>query len=427
MTRRLDAIGGGERLKRRRMVPLAASGRIAGLVVIAAWGASVAGQGRYSIKGSCGAGVWAGRRRGLSLFGSLLAMALLGSLVLGVIVWLEDRSLEERERIAGTQLETLAHGVSAYVHSDFEVLVTTVGAGGLAISLADLRTAEVIPDGFGDVNALGRGFRVMVLPAAGRALDVVVAETVPAGDTLVPSAALLGDRFGGVRMGVVSPEAPTVLRGPTIDQDVSAFQSNFAGVPAQGALGVFARFDEGNVCGDQLYRIANTGCPDANRMETALDLGGNEIVDAGRVEAASLDVVEDMALGGELRVTGALTVGQSVDVTGEVTVAGEIEADSGVFTGTVSANRVESNTTVQTGTVTATGTVMAATVGVTGAVNAASARLGDLQSATVNASGVNARTVTAERVSANSLQTTGNITASSAGISRLTVGSCSGC
>ena len=357
-------------------------------------------------------------------------MALLGSLVLGVVVWLEDRALDERSRLAGGQLETLAHAVGGYVHSDFATLQPSVPASGLAIPLARLRTEGVLPDGFGDVNALGRGYRVMVLPAAGRpgTLDVVVSETVAAGDTLVPSAALLGQRFGGVRMGVVSREAPTRLRGPTLDVDVSAFQTNFGGVPATGALAVFARFDQGNVFGNQLYRMEIRGAAQLNRMETALDLGGNDILDAGLVEAESLDVTTDFETGGALIVVGALTVGRAVEVTGTIAATGAVSAESGRFAGTVAADTMRANDSIETATVMATGTVSAATVAATGSVTAGTATVGgDLQSGRMRAQRVNATTVSADTVTADVLNATGNIGAASAGISRLTVGSCSGC
>ena len=408
---------------------LRAAVRTTGWGRAAAWAPCLAGKGDG--RAMRDRGMKPGRRtlHGLSLFGSLLAMAVLGSLVLAVVVWLEDRSLEERERTAGAQLETLAHAVSAYVHSNFTTL-SPVGAGGMTISLTALESAKVLPDGFAQTSALGRSFQVMALPDPTDAdvIHVVSAEIVGAGDTLVPSGALLADRFGGVRMGVVTAAAPTRLQGPTLDVDVSAFQAGFAGALAQGALGVFERFDHQSVFGDELYRVAIPGFDEGNLMETALDLGGNEIVDAGRVEAESLDVVDNFELGGELIVTGALTVGQAVDVTGELKVGGLMEADSGVFTGAVSANLLESETSVNAETVTATGRVTADTVGVTTEVAVAgTATFGNLQSGTVDAQGVTATNVTAERVSALSLQTSGNIAASTAGISRLTVGSCSGC
>ena len=369
-----------------------------------------------------------GRRRtqGLSLFGSLLAMALLGMIVLGVIVWLEERSLEDRARAAGSWVETVTHAVSSYVNSRFATLLPTVGTG-LTITLAQLQADGALPDGFSERNALGRGLQVMVLPAGTNALQVLVAETLPAGDTLVPSAALLGERYGGVRMGVVAPEAPTQLRGPTIQVSVANFQGTFAGVPQAGALGALMRFDHQSVCGDQLYRVQNTGCVDANTMETALDLGGNDIVDAKRVEAESFDVAENIETGGELIVTGLLTVGQALEVTGEVTVAGEMSAQTGAFTGTVTTQNVQANEHVQTGTLTATGTVTAATVSATGAMTAGTATMGDFQSATMDAQVVNATNVTADRAGIDTMQATGHMTAASAGISRLTVGSCSGC
>ena len=140
-----------------------AAARTTGSGRAAAWAASLAGMGQGTVKRD--RGMRPGRRtlHGLSLFGSLLAMAVLGSLVLAVVVWLEDRSLEERERTAGAQLETLAHAVSAYVHSNFTTL-SPVGAGGMTISLTTLETAKVLPDGFAQTSALGRSFQVMALP-----------------------------------------------------------------------------------------------------------------------------------------------------------------------------------------------------------------------------------------------------------------------
>ena len=361
-------------------------------------------------------------RRGFSLFGSLLAMALLGTLILSVIVWLEDRALEERERTAGTQLETMAHAVSSYVNSNFPDLVGTVPR---EITRAEL--SGVLPVGFGDVDALGRSFRVLAVSGGADVMDVLVTEHwSDAGDTLVPSAALLAPRYGGVRMGVVAPEAPSMLRGPTISRNVSDFQAAF-GDPRSGALAVFARFNHESVFGGQLYRIDIPGFADGNLMETDLDLGGNDIVDAGMVGAEFLEVVENIETGGELIVTGSLMVGQAVAVTGALTVAGEMTAESGKFLGAVEAESLESHTSVEAVTVTATGTLTADTVSATGSATAGSARFGDLVSETFNVGAVVATNVSAERVSSGSLETTGNIVAATAGISSLVVGSCSGC
>ncbi len=353
-------------------------------------------------------------------------MALLGTLVLGVVVWLEERALEERARVAGSQLETLAHATSSYVNSDFPDLLASVGVGRIIV-LQDMRNAGMLPEGFAVRNALGRGFQVMMRPVGTRGLDVLVAETLPGGDQFVPSVALLGERFGGVRMGVVAPEAPTFLRGPTIDVAVGGFQTQFGGVPGRGALGVLMRFDHERVYGDQLYRVAIPGFDEANQMKTALDLGGNDIVDVRRLEAESFDVEEDIETGGELVVTGLLTVGQAVEVTGEATIAGEMSAQTGNFDQTVTATTMEALKHIEAETVTATGTLTGKTVTATGTMTADSAVMGNLQSRTMDASAVSATSVTAEIVGVDTLGAAGHMTADSAGISRLTVGSCSGC
>ena len=363
-------------------------------------------------------------RRGLSLFGSLLAMALLGTLILSVVVWLEDRALEERERTAGTQLETMGHAVSSYVNSNF---VDVLGSVPREIARSEL--SLVLPVGFGDTDALGRELKVYAIAGPDAdSVDVLVAQVwSDLEDTLVPSAALLAPGYGGVRMGVVWPDAPTMLQGPTIRQSVSGFQSAFGGDPQAGALAVFARFNHESVFGSQLYRIEIPGFPDGNVLETNLDLGGNDIVDAGMVGAERLEVVEDIETGGELIVTGALMVGQAVNVTGKLSVSGEMTADRGTFLGAVKAESLEAVTSVEAVTVTATGTVTAETVSVFDSVSAGSANLDNLVSSIFDAGVVTATDVTAERLSSGSLETTGDIRALTAGISRLVVGSCSGC
>ena len=103
---------------------------------------------------------------------------------------------------------------------------------------------------------------------------------------------------------------------------MSAFQAAFGGAPAVGALAALRRFDHQAVYGGRLQRIALPGFPEANRMETDLDMGGNAITGAGRLSAASLTLSGDLEAGGDIAVTGDLTVGQAVRVAGTVEAAG---------------------------------------------------------------------------------------------------------
>ena len=210
-------------------------------------------------------------------------------------------------------------------------------------------------------------------------------------------------------MGVVEPVDATPqphdlrIRGPAIDADVTDFQGadfngdgTADGLPAGYALAVLMEFDEEDVCGDQLYRKA-TVCTNGTRMETALDMGGHDIVDAGSIAGQSMTLSAELSAA-SLEVAGAVTVGQGLEVDGAATFGGTLET---------------------TGSASVTGVVTAASLTVTGAVTVASASV---------TSGVTAASATVTgTATAGSAAVTGQIDATSASFTSLTVGSCSGC
>ena len=246
--------------------------------------------------------------RGLSLFGALLALALLGMTVLVASTFFETLAAERRARIAVQQLTVLADASASHVHGRFPELLAAARSGPVEITLAQLKGAGSLPADFSAVDALGRA-------AGAGAVDVLATEAVEPGDTVAPSAALL-EAAGEARLGLVAPGTPSRLAGPTLDYGVSAFQAAFGGAPAVGALAALRRFDHQAVYGGRLQRLAVPGFPDANRMETDLDMGGNAITGAGRLSAASLALSGDLEAGGDIAVSGDLTVGQAVRVAG---------------------------------------------------------------------------------------------------------------
>ena len=361
-------------------------------------------------------------RRGLSLFGALLALGLLGMMVLAASAFFETLAMERRGRIAGTQLAVLAEAAASHAHSRFPALLVQAGLGPFELSLTQLKAEGSLPADFSAVDALGRGYRVLVLAAGGDAFDVLVTETVKASDTVRPAAALL--EAAGPRLGLAGADR---LTGPTIDTALGAFRSAFAGAPDEGALAALRRFDHRSVYGDQLYRVAVPGFADANRMETDLDMGGNAIAGAGEIEAASLAAEKDIEAGGDLTVTGDLLVGRFVKVAGAVEASGEITAANARITGAVSGGTMTVAGPLRAETIYATGAVDAGSIGVVGTVSAGSARLGGLDAATVTARTVTADTVSASSATAARVQADTRLDANTAGFSRLTVGRCAGC
>ena len=363
-----------------------------------------------------------GRQAGLSLFGALLALALLGMMVAGGAVFLETRALEERAGLAALQLQVLAQAGASFATSQFTALL----AAPREITLAELRISGALPAEFTDVDVLGRGFRVLVLAAGPGAFDLLVTETVAAGDVLVPTHALLEAR-GSVRLGLVAPELPGRLTGPAIDADITGFRTAYGGAPAVRALAVLERFDQERVFGDQLFRVSVTGFPEVNVMQTELDLGGNDVLNAGTVEAVSLVVEEDLTVLGNMEVViGELVVGSAVTVTDGMTVGGTLTANGGIFTGTVASGDMTVTGDLDAESVSASGTVTGGSFATAGEVVGANATLGSVTSARVSADRVDAGTVEASGVEAATVRGNG-FNAAWAGFSQLVVGSCTGC
>ena len=364
--------------------------------------------------------------RGLSLFGALLALALLGMIVLAASTFFETLAAERRARIAVQQLTVLADASASHVHGRFPELLAAAQGGPVEITLAKLKGAGSLPVDFSPVDALGRGYRVLILAAGADAIDVLATEAVGAGDTVPPPAALL-EAAGEARLGLVPPDAPSRLAGPTLDHDVSAFQAAFGGAPAVGALAALRRFDHEAVYGGRLQRLAVPGFPEANRMETDLDMGGNAITGAGRLSAASLALSGDLEAGGDIAVSGDLTVGQAVRVAGTVEAGGAISADTASFAGVVSSGSLTVNGALRAANIASTGAVTAGSVAATGTVTAGGANFERLTANTVSARTVTTGTLSAAFVRAAGIRANGRVDASTAGFSTLIVGQCTGC
>ena len=114
--------------------------------------------------------------RGLSLFGALLALALLGMIVLAASTFFETLAAERRARIAVQQLTVLADASASHVHGRFPELLAAARGGPVEITLAQLKGAGSLPADFSAVDALGRGYRVLILAAGADAIDVLAAE-----------------------------------------------------------------------------------------------------------------------------------------------------------------------------------------------------------------------------------------------------------
>ena len=364
-------------------------------------------------------------RKGLTLFGSLMALAVFASLLLGVAQWIQERVEEERQERAAGQIAILTQAARTLVLDRFPTLLA--GAADQEVTLAELRAADVLSDAFRDSDAMGRRYRVLLHRPSTGVLDLLVTQVVATGDVRWPWRAAASAPVREMRLGTIDPAAAGRLTGPAIDVSVVPFQAAWS-VPQARAMATWIRLDRETVYGNQLYRVAASGFPEINRMETDLDMAGHDIVDAGAVTAATLEVTSGLTVGEGLAIVGDLLVGASVAVTGTIDVAGALTATSATVAQAASAAAVTAAGAIRGASLAVTGDVSAGTIGASGAMTVTgSATMDDLTAASVAASSITATSVTASDVTVQQMTASARMTAANAGVTRLVVGSCSGC
>ena len=324
----------------------------------------------------------------MGLFGALLALPVIALLLMQWTGFQSERAEDAQAVSAGRNLVVLGRAVERHVHANYGTLASG------EITMAALTGADLLPAGFSAGDAMKRGLRVWLIDAGGGRLRTVSMQLVEAGDDRRPDAGAFEARAGW--LGIV--DGSGVLGAAGLREDLSAFRAASGGHPRENALVLYQEFDRESVCGDFLFRKARAGCPDAGRMETDLDLGGNDVTGIARLEADRLEVAQDVAVGGDFRIGGEFAIGRALRMEGTfsapdgVTFTGDAE-----FTGKVEANEVS----------------------VTAGLEAASAAIGqDVTAGSVAAGG----NVTATGVTSRS-----SLNAASGYIRTLSVGSCSGC
>ena len=325
------------------------------------------------------------------LVAAVLSIPLAGMLWGTFSEWHQARVEQSIEVSSARKLVALASQVEKYVHANYGTLI--VGLASAEIPIAALTGQDLLPAGFGAGDAMKRGLRIWAIHDGNR-IRVVTTQVVADFDDRWPGSAQF-EAVGEQALGIV--DGSGVLRGPTINEDLTAFQAASGGDPRQYALAVYQVFDRETICGDYLFRRVRAGCPDGSVMETDLQLGGNDLLGVGRLEVENLEVSDGIEVGGNFRIDGDLAVGRSVRMEGTFAAPGGVTFDGDAeFTGTVNADGVV----------------------VSGLLEADSADVGQgVTAATINATG--------NLTAAGATVTTLN--AGSGDIRVLAVGSCSGC
>ena len=289
------------------------------------------------------------RERGVGLFTSVLGIVVVGVLMV-LAAALSERwgraALADRAAAAASEL---ADATAAHLRADWGTVQAAAAAAPGRISevtLADLQAAGELPATFAaSTRAFGNwGILVRDVPIGGgdSRLEVLVVArgAFEEGEAL---AAAGRASFGAVAAS--SQIAPGRLRGAGLDVNAAPWRARATTLwgtasPALGDIAFFASHHPAALFGPALYRVAVPGRPDLNTMQADLDLDGNDLVNADRLEVDELAIAGAMEVGGALAVAGTATVNGLVSAD-SIEAAGGITAASLAVAGDIEANTIE--------------------------------------------------------------------------------------
>ncbi|PAU63310.1 pilus assembly protein PilV [Pseudomonas sp. PIC25] len=184
------------------------------------------------------------------------------------------------QQMAAQQQMKVAEAGSKYIKDNFAAVLAAAGPTTPAvITVAMLKNTHYLPAGFSDKNIYGQDYRILTRKPQANQLETLIVTTggSAAGEIDIRRVA----QIIGAQGGYISSTNTTVAQGAAWQVPLS----NYGVSPGAGRLATALFFQDGAIANDYLYRNAVPGRPELNRMNTALNMGGNNIEAAGTVNA----------------------------------------------------------------------------------------------------------------------------------------------
>jgi type II secretory pathway pseudopilin PulG len=224
---------------------------------------------------------------------------------------LASRMDSQNYTIAAQQQQAVADAAAKYLKDNFSaVLASATPTVPAQITLTMLRNTNYLPSGFGDTNAFGQNFLVLARSPAPNQLESIVITT--GGETIDEIGTReIAENLGGTG-GFIPTSNTDIVQGVRGGWQIAL--SNYGMNPGVGHTVSALFLQDGSLANDYLYRNAIPGKPELNRMNTALDMGNNNVNNAASVTASGT-----VTAGGNVNAAGnvnATSVNASANVTG---------------------------------------------------------------------------------------------------------------
>lgn len=225
-------------------------------------------------------------------FGSLevLIALVISSLVIISGTTYYMRYLDRQANMASSgHMNIVADAATQYIKDNYAaVLAIATPTVPALITLPMLRTTGYLPSGFADKNAHGQEYRVMALEPTPDKLETLIVTEY--GETIRDLYLVEIAKLMGAKGGYIASTNTTVATGSF--GGWSTALAPYGVAPGAGHLANALFFEDGALVNDYLYRSAVPGQPHLNKMNTAIDMGGNNLNNTNAVNATSVNAAE---------------------------------------------------------------------------------------------------------------------------------------
>lgn len=222
---------------------------------------------------------------------------------------LANRMDSQNYTIAAQQQQLVADAASKYLKDNFTAVTATATATVPAqITMTMLRNTNYLSSGVSDTNAFGQTFLILARQPVANQLESLVLTT--GGQSIDEIGTReIAENLGGTG-GFIPTTNTTIVQGIRGGWQITL--SNYGINPGVGHTASALFLMDGALANDYLYRDAIAGKPELNRMNTALDMGNNNVNNAASITASGT-----VAAGGNVNATGNVNA-SSVNATGNV-------------------------------------------------------------------------------------------------------------
>ena len=235
------------------------------------------------------------RQKGLTLLETLIAVIIAAMFIPLLMRYVTTANQAQQEKAAATQIQVFATATNAYVQNNYAAVIAGTPPGkGYAITQAMLMAGNYLPVAFLGTNTWNQTYAAFAEQPTPNNIVVITYTTggrgyagpqdSPFADQEVPAAAgMIGGSGGFVSTNHVPGYVMNGLQGSYGGWKM-VFPGNIPN-PGPGHLAQFSYFQNGSLASDYLYRVAVPGQPQLNEMFTDLNMGGNNVNNAGNVQA----------------------------------------------------------------------------------------------------------------------------------------------